>query len=119
VSRSPGAMRPHLQAVLPLTLASLSFDPNYAEDMDADEDDADDDEDAVDECAPRRMSVLTDQAWKLHLSMMLSYYGAKTMLYTRITVRVFRAACLCPIQHGDRALLRSPSSRAVGLGAQV
>ena len=50
MSRSPGAMRPHLQAVLPPTLAALSFDPNYAEDMDADEDNADDDEDAVDEC---------------------------------------------------------------------
>jgi len=60
VSRSPGAMRPHLQAVLPLTLSSLSFDPNYAEDMDADEDDADDDEDAVDECAP---SVPISAVW--------------------------------------------------------
>jgi len=53
-------MRPHLQAVLPLTLSSLSFDPNYAEDMDADEDDADDDEDAVDECAP---SVPISAVW--------------------------------------------------------
>ena len=49
MSRSPAAMRPHLQTVLPLTLDALSFDPNYAEDMDADEDDADDDEDGGEE----------------------------------------------------------------------
>jgi hypothetical protein len=49
VARSPAAMRLHLQTVLPLTLDALSFDPNYAEDMDADEDDADDDEDGGEE----------------------------------------------------------------------
>ena len=53
--RSPGAMRAHLPAVLPLALASLSFDPNYAEDMDADEDDDDGDDGAVDECACRML----------------------------------------------------------------
>ena len=50
MAHSSAAARPHLAAVLPLVLASLSFDPNYAEDMDADE--GGDDEDADDEeCA--------------------------------------------------------------------
>ena len=50
VAHSSAAARPHLAAVLPLVLVSLSFDPNYAEDMSVDADEGgDNEEDADDE----------------------------------------------------------------------
>lgn len=48
MSRSPQAALSQLPVILPLVLSSLTFDPNYAEDMDADDDD-DDGQDADDE----------------------------------------------------------------------
>lgn len=52
VLRSPHEVRPHLDTIIATTLTYLSYDPNYADDMDADGDDKDEDEDeADDECA--------------------------------------------------------------------
>ncbi len=46
--RSPAHAKTHLEAILPLALKFVSYDPNYADDMDevegADEDAEDEDE---------------------------------------------------------------------------
>ena len=50
VLRSPHEVRPHLDTILATTLKYLSYDPNYADDMDADEDGDEDEDEADDEC---------------------------------------------------------------------
>ena len=51
MAHSSAAARPQLAAILPLVLASLSYDPNYAEDMEADEQEEEEEEADEDECA--------------------------------------------------------------------
>jgi cullin-associated NEDD8-dissociated protein 1 len=53
VLRSPHEVRPHLDTILSTTLKYLSYDPNYADDMDADGDGDEDEDDADDECGSR------------------------------------------------------------------
>ena len=50
--RSPHEVRPHLGTITSAALKYLSFDPNYADDMDADGNSGseDEDEDEEDEC---------------------------------------------------------------------
>ncbi len=45
VLKAPQASRAHLKGILPLALEYLSFDPNYADDMDEDDEEQDEDED--------------------------------------------------------------------------
>ncbi len=45
VLRAPQASRSHLKAILPVALEYLSFDPNYADDMEEDDEDLEEDED--------------------------------------------------------------------------
>ena len=51
MARSPQAARAQLGVILPLVLTSLSFDPNYAEDMNADEGGEDEPDADDEECA--------------------------------------------------------------------
>jgi cullin-associated NEDD8-dissociated protein 1 len=59
VLRSPHEVRPHLDTILSTTLKYLSYDPNYADDMDADGDGDDDEDEADDECVSRHCSACT------------------------------------------------------------
>jgi cullin-associated NEDD8-dissociated protein 1 len=52
VLRSPHEVRPYLDTILATTLKYLSYDPNYADDMDADEDGDEDEDEADDEWVP-------------------------------------------------------------------
>ena len=49
VLRSPHEVRPHLDTILATALKYLSYDPNYADDMDADDDGNEDEDEADDE----------------------------------------------------------------------
>ncbi len=45
VSRSPQAAQEHVPAIMELVLHSMSHDPNYADDMEEDEDEEPEDDD--------------------------------------------------------------------------
>lgn len=58
VLRSPHEVRPYLDTILATTLKFLSYDPNYADDMDADDDGDEDEDEADDECVLGKCGLL-------------------------------------------------------------
>ena len=58
VHRSPHEVRPYLETILATTLKYLSYDPNYADDMDADDSGDEDEDEADDECVPVNCGLL-------------------------------------------------------------
>lgn len=61
--RSPHDVRPHLDTITSTALQYLSYDPNYADDMDADEDEDQDEDEDEDECA----SAVPKHLWSTSL----------------------------------------------------
>ena len=57
--RSPHEVRAYVETILATTLKYLSYDPNYADDMDADDDGDEDEDEADDECVPGNCGLLS------------------------------------------------------------